>query len=444
MNALIDMLPPCSIDAEEAVLGSMIAFQDSIVDIRAAISADDFFIVKHRMIYEAITSLYMLRQGVDYVTIVKELEKRQNLEEIGGPAFISRLLNSTPNFVHGPYYANIVAETAKRRRLIEAASSIAQLAYNQQGDIDEQISQSRAMLSDVDGQETEARSITQVAGGVFDQLVEWHETPLKPGEVRGTTCGLKSIDLMIGGFEPRKLYVMAARPAMGKSSLAFQMGFDMARRTSKRVLMFSIEMSADEVVQRWISRLIRVPFDDLKRGNIGPEKWQEIVKAYSHISELAIIINDSSRMTIGKMEADISRYTDLGLVIVDHLGLMSDALMKGENETHRIGRVTWAFKQFAKIYDVPVLAISQLNRGVEARRDKRPLLSDLRESGDIEQNADVVLMLYRDDYYNESSKTKGICEVIPRKVRSGDSNAMAKLYFNRSITEFGEISHDNA
>lgn len=433
-------MPPCSIEAEEATIGAMLVYQDSIIGVKSVVNSEDFYIIKNRIIFDSICSLHEHRQPVDIVTVVHELERRNQLQEIGGAGYLSHLINTTPSFLNGDGYCQIVAETAKRRRLIEAASNIAKIAYDEQGNIEDQISQARSFLASIDNAESGTRTVQQVAGEVYDQLVEWHEHPLKPGQVRGLSCGLPSLDKMLGGFEKSKLYILAARPAMGKSSLAFQMGFDAAKIASKPVIIFSIEMSADEVIQRWISRLIRVPFDEMKRGNIPEQKWDEIIKAYTLISELPMVINDNARMTISKIESEISRYQDLGLVIIDHIGLMSDPLGKNENETHRLGRISWAFKQFAKIYKAPVLAVSQLNRGVEGRRDKRPLLSDLRESGDIEQNADVVLMLYRDDYYNANSKTKNICEVIPRKVRSGDSSAMAELFFNKSITEFGEVA----
>ena len=432
-------MPPCSEEAEEATIGAMLVYSDAIIGVKAVVNADDFFITKNRMIFDAICELYAKRLPVDIVTVTHELDRRGQLSEIGGAAYLSRLINTTPTFLNGEGYSQIVAETAKRRRLIEAATNIAKLAYDEAGDIDDQTAQARAIIAAVNGIESGTRTINQVAGDVYDQLVDWHENPLHPGQVRGLSCGLPSIDRMLGGFEPKRLYILAARPAMGKSSLAFQMGYEAARLSHKTVVIFSIEMSADEVVQRWISRAIRIPFDDMKRGNIPEQKWSDIIRAYSLISELPIIVNDNARMTIGKVESEISKHQDLGLVIIDHLGLMSDPLMKGESETNRLGRISWAFKQFSKIYDVPVLAVSQLNRGVEARRDKRPMLSDLRESGNIEQNADVVLMLYRDEYYNPNTQAKSICEVIPRKVRSGNSGLMAELYFNKCLTEFGEI-----
>lgn len=432
-------MPPCSIESEEATLGSMLVFQDAIIAARSVVSSDDFYTIKNRLVFDAICHVHSERLSVDVLTVGRELERRGQLMEVGGASYLSMLLNNTPSALNVETYARDVSDTARRRRMIEAAGEIARLAYDEKGRIDDQISAARAALSKIEVQDSGTRDIAQVASDVYDQLVDWHERPLKPGQVRGVSCGLRSIDLMLGGFEPKKLYVLAARPAMGKSSLAFQIAFDIAKQ-GKRVLIFSIEMSADEVMQRWISRLIRVPFDDLKRGNIPTEKWEDITRSYALISEMKIVINDSARMTLGKIESEISKYSDIDLVVLDHLGLMADPILKGENESHRLGRLTWGFKQFSKIYHVPFMAVCQLNRGVEGRKDKRPMLSDLRESGDIEQNADVVLMLYRDDYYEQDSKRKGICEVIPRKVRSGDSNCFSELYFEKSLTEFGEIA----
>ncbi len=438
MNQVL-VMPPCAIESEEATLGSMLIFPEAIITARSIIQADDFYTIKNKMVFEAICKCHSERKPVDIVTIRKELERAGHLDEIGGSAYLSELMVKTPSALNIEGYARDVRDSARRRRMIQAASDIAKLAYDELGRIDDQISAARAALAKIEIQESGTRDIAQASGDVYDQLVDWHDHPLKPGQVRGLSCGLKSIDLMLGGFEPRKLYVVAARPAMGKSTLAFQMAFDIAKQ-GKRVLIFSIEMSADEIIQRWISRMIRVPFDDLRRGNISDEKWPLIVNAYETIANMPIVINDAARLTLGMIEAEISRYTDTSLVVLDHLGLMSDPILKGENESHRLGRLTWAFKQFSKIYRVPFVAVCQLNRGVEARKDKRPMLSDLRESGDIEQNADVVMVLYRDEYYDANTKRKGICEVIPRKVRSGNSSAVAELYFEKSLTEFGELA----
>lgn len=438
MNQVM-VMPPNAIESEEATLGSMLIFPEAILTARSIVQPDDFYTIKNRIVFEAICKCHAERKPVDIVTIRKELERVGHLDEIGGVAYLSELMVKTPSALNIEGYARDVFDTARRRRMIQAASDIAQLAYDEKGRIDDQISAARAALAKIETQESGTRDIAQVAGDVYDQLIEWHDHPLKPGQVRGLSCGLKSIDLMLGGFEPKKLYVLAARPAMGKSTLAFQTAFDVAKQ-GKRVLIFSIEMSADEITQRWISRMIRVPFDDMKRGNITEDKWPLITRAYETIANMPIVINDSARLTLGVIEAELSRYTDTALVVLDHLGLMADPLLKGESESHRLGRLTWAFKQFTKIYHVPFMAVCQLNRGVEARKDKRPMLSDLRESGDIEQNADVVMVLYRDEYYDPNSKRKGICEVIPRKVRSGNSSAVAELYFEKSLTEFGELA----
>jgi replicative DNA helicase len=434
---VIPQLPPFNDEAEEAMLGSMLIHIDAILAARGIVNAEDFYIIKNRLIYAAIVELHTLRQPIDLITVADRLGAR--FDEIGGAVYLSHLLNVVPSALNVEGYAAIVREAALRRRLLDAASQIAQLAYATDGRIDDQISESRGALAGVDAGATDSRDILQVVSKVYDQLSDWSHNPLAPGQVRGQSCGLRGIDQMLGGFEPEKLYVIAARPAMGKSSLAFQIGFDMAQRWYKRVLMFSIEMSDEEVVHRQISRMIRVPADDLKRGSIPDSKWPEIVNAYDVIAAMPLVINDSARMTLSKIEATIARYDHVDLVIVDHLGLMSDPALKGENQTQRIGRITWGMKQIAKIYHLPFLAICQLNRGVEGRQDKRPLLSDLRDSGDIEQNADDVLMLYRDSYYDANSKEPNICEVIPRKIRSGDADTITKLYFNKALTEFAEV-----
>ena len=431
-------IQPANVEAEEALLGSMLIHGDAILAARSVVNAEDFHVIKNQWIYSAIVDLYTARHPVDIITVADRLGER--LAEVGGPLYLSQLIGSVPSALNVAGYAAIVREAALRRRMLDAAGKIAQLAYDTDGRIDDQISESRGVLSQVDAGASESRDILQVASSVYDKLSDWSHNPLLPGQVRGQACGLRGIDLMLGGFEPERLYVLAARPAMGKSSLAFQIGFDLAEK-GKRVLIFSIEMSDEEIVQRQISRKIRIPADDLKRGNIPEDKWLDITYAYDLIAGLPLVINDSARMTLSKIEATVAQFDHVDLVIVDHIGLMSDPMLKGENQTQRIGRITWGMKQIAKIYHLPFLAICQLNRNVEARQDKRPLLSDLRDSGDIEQNADAVLMLYRDVYYNQNTLEPNICEVIPRKIRSGNADTFCKLWFEKSLVDFKELEY---
>lgn len=431
-------LAPHNIEAEESLLGSILIDPECVKSAASIVKASDFFIVKHGWIYTAMHDLYTRGMPIDFVTLCDALEKRGQLAEIGGSAFVSHLMCVVPTALHAYAYAKMVVDAAIRRGLLSAASDIAQLAYDENGDTEAQRAKAMRLVADVRGGRTTARSISEVAGDLFDKISDWSNSPLLPGQVRGLSTGFRSIDLLLGGLEGGLLYILAGRPGMGKSALAFQMGHNVAKQ-DRRVAVFSLEMNAQQVLSRLVCADSKITWDTIKRGNVASEQWHTLICNISDASNLKMTIDDSSRLTTAAIDSTLAKLGDIDLCIVDHLGLLNDSIVKGENETLRLGRISWALKQIAKDYRIPVLSVCQLNRNVDGRDNKRPVLADLRQSGNIEENADVVLMMYRDEYYKPDTSTPGVTEIWPRKLREGDSSSLAELYFHKQYVTFCDL-----
>jgi replicative DNA helicase len=442
-------LPPTNVpdltsaDAERAVLGALILGSEVCLPaVRSFVQPGDFSIVRHRWIYDACLHLAERSMPVDYVTVTEELDKRGQLVELGGPAYVSGLTNAIATPYHAEGYARLVADTSARRGLLRAASEIAKMAYEADGDIDSKIAKALRELMSIRRVNDLTFSASEVASEVYDMIERWNDEPLPADGVRGMSCGIRAIDKMLGGFERKLLYVLAARPSMGKSSLAMQIALNMAH-AGLRVCVFSLEMTRHQIVERWMCGMANVRRDDLRRGSVAGDKWPDMAQAMSNISVLPIHLNDSARVTSSQIESEVSRLSPLDLAVVDHLHLVAgNEYRNGDDEVQRVGRVSWVMKQVAKDYNLPMLAVCQLNRGVENRNDKRPILSDLRQSGEIEQNADAVLMLYREDYYRQGEPNyipTNIAEVLPRKLRDGDTDTMAELYFDKEHTRYAAV-----
>lgn len=423
-------IPPCSIESEEAVIGSCLIDPDAILRVMGQIDPADFYIVKNQLTYDAMLALYRRRQPIDFVTLSKELEDRKQLSEIGGPAYISQMINAVPTAIHAEGYAHIVKRKAIRRKMLQAASDLAQLAYDEDGDEYEQLSAARSKIADITIPGMRTETAAQVSSRVYDWIGENYANKLKPGEVRGIPTGLIDYDVMTGGIRKKILQVGAGRPGMCKSSLYHQVGF-MAAEHGARVAIFSLEMTNDEVMQRQQSRLTHVPFEALESGNIDDADWPKITDAYNNLASLPVFIDDVPNPTVGYIESVILKHGPFDLVVVDHLGLMSEVqLAKPHEMVHVVGKTARHFKSIAKDHDTQVILISQLSRRVEERDDKRPVLSDLRDSGNIEEHADEVYMLYRDEYYDPNTDKKNICEVIRRKGRNKAQRKICNLYWN--------------
>lgn len=436
MAATPDKMVPCNIEAEEAVLGSLLIDPEAIYRVSSFLKPEDFYIVKNGWIYDAIRSLHERRQPVDFLTVCDELENHEQLAEIGGPAYISSLINAVPTAIHVEAYAHIVERTALRRRLIATASQIASFAYEEDQNVDEVIDRSEAALFSI-SQRRVARDlvpIKQVLTDYYDRIAYLYE---HRGEPLGVPTSFIDLDRLLGGMQRSDLIIVAARPGVGKTSMLLAIALSAARKYKQKVAVFSLEMSNEQLVQRLISSETGIDSQRLRLGDLQEDEWPKFVEAAGRLSDTMMFIDDTPGLSALQLRTKARRLHaeyGLDLVMVDYLQLMSGDF-RSENRVQEISYISRALKGLARELNVPLVAASQLSRAVEQRHDKRPILSDLRDSGSIEQDADVVMFIYRDELYNPDSELKNIADVIVSKHRHGPTGTV-QLFFRKHLAQF--------
>lgn len=430
---------PQNIEAEEAVLGSLLIDPDGIIRISTFLQPEDFYVQRHGWIYAAIRDLHERREPADLVTLTDDLERKGQLAEIGGPAFLTGLINATPTSIHVEYYARIVERTAVLRRLIDAAGQIAKLAYQDVDDVDEVVDRAESIVFGVSEKRVsrELVPIRQVLDEFYDRIEYLYE---HQGEIIGIPTGLADLDKLLGGFQRSDLVIIAGRPGMGKTSLALSIALQAARKWDKRVGIFSLEMSNEQVVQRLVSAETGIDSQRLRLGAIHEDEWPVLVQATSLLSGTQIYIDDTPAISALEMRTKSRRiHAEYGLdmIIVDYLQLMRGDF-RSENRVQEISFISRSLKGLARELNIPVVALSQLSRAVESRHDKRPMLSDLRESGSIEQDADVVMFVYRDEIYDPDTEFPSIAELRVAKHRSGPTGIFS-VYFKKELAQFVDL-----
>lgn len=435
-----DKLQPHNIEAEEAVLGALLIDPDAIIRISTFLKPDAFFLQRNRWIFEAIFSLHERREPTDLVTLTDELNRRDQLADIGGPAYLTDLINATPTSIHVEYYARIIERTAVFRRLIDGATQIAQLAYEDSENVEEVIDRAEAIIFGVSEQRTsrDLKPIGQAIDTYYERIdyLSQHQ-----GEIIGIPTNLKDLDKLLGGLQRSDLLILAGRPGMGKTSLALSIALQAARKWDKRVAIFSLEMSDEQLVQRLISAETGIDSQRLRLGQIQEDEWPTLVQATGLLSGTGLFIDDTPALSVMELRTKARRLEaehGLDMIIVDYLQLMRGNL-KSENRQQEISFISRSLKELARELKVPVLALSQLSRAVESRHDKRPMLSDLRESGSIEQDADVVMFVYRDEVYNPDTEYPNVAEIIVAKHRSGPTGIFS-VYFKRHLAQFVDLA----
>jgi replicative DNA helicase len=436
----VDRLPPQNIEAEQSVLGSLLIDRDAIIRIAPYLQPEDFYREVHGEIYAAILDLHERREPADFVTLGDELERQGKLETIGGAAYLTSLINTVPTSIHVEHYAHIVERTAILRRLIEAAGKIAALAYEEAEEVDVVVDRAEQILFEV-SQQRVTRGLTPIKRLLteyYDRIEYLHQ---HQGEMVGLPTGFIDLDKLLGGLQRSDLIIMAGRPGMGKSSLGLTIAHNAALKHKIVVALFSLEMSAEQLVQRLIAGETSISSQRLRIGDIRDIEWDKFVKASGRLAETAIFIDDSASPTPTEIRTKCRRLAaeyGLDLVIVDYLQLMQSGAVRSENRVQEISYISRALKGLARELNVPVVAMSQLSRAVESRQDKRPILSDLRESGSIEQDADVVLFIYRDEMYDENSDRKNIADILVAKHRNGPTGQVS-LRFVAEETRFTDL-----
>lgn len=436
--------PPQNLEAEQSVLGALLMGGGSISELHIEVNlrAEDFYRASHGTIFAAMQALEQRNDPIDVLTVADLLESTGQLEQIGGKSALESLAVAVPALAHVRQYARMVREHALMRALLATAYAIQQQVAERAGTPGELVDQAERAILEVaqDDRRKDFRSIHDLLDFELDKLV----TLSKEGAaITGTPSGFEDLDRMTGGFQPGNLIILAARPSMGKSALMANFCEHAALNADKAVALFSLEMSETELAQRFIASQASVKGDDLRKGRIQDTRWPKIYEASNRLAQSPLFVDDSSELSVLDMRAKSRRLAQqqpngLGLIVVDYLQLMrADRLI--ENRTEAIGTISRGLKQLARELLVPVIALSQLNRGVEQRTDKRPMLSDLRESGAIEQDADLVMMIYRDEYYNEDSDREGIADLIVAKHRNGGLGTV-ELTFQKDYPRFMSYS----
>ena len=441
-------LAPQNIEAEESVLGAMlVAGEPAIAPIAVDVHlhAEDFYRDSHRAIFRSILSLYNKNEAVDVVTVCSELEERGELELAGGTSYVHELASAVPAAGNARYYGEIVRGESKRRQLLNVAHKIVARVAERTGEPRDAVEDAERWLFDVAHAEIsgEFRSIEDVLHEHLDALEQLSRDGVS---ITGTPSGFRDIDDITGGFQKSNLIVLAARPSMGKSALVTNIAESVAVKYGKPVALFSLEMSETELAQRFIASQARMSGDKLRKGQVSRSDWPKVVKACERLNQAPLWIDDSSDIDILELRAKARRLDareqhrgGLGLIVLDYLQLMR-ADRSADSRVEQVGQISRGLKILARELDVPVMAVSQLNRSPELRPDKRPLLSDLRESGQIEQDADLVMFIYRDEYYNRESEDPGTAEIHVAKHRNGPAGLTVKLSFLERFPKFASLA----
>jgi len=431
--AEFERTPPQDVIAEQSVLGGMLLSKDAISDVVEILRERDFYRPAHELIYDAIVDLYGRGEPADPVTVSAELTKRGDLVRAGGAPYLHTLISSVPTAANAGYYAKIIRERAIMRRLVEAGTKIVQLGYTDEGEVDDAVDQAQAEVYAV----TERREsedyvqLSELLPAAYDEIEK-----ISAGVAgQGVKTGFKDLDALTNGFHPGNMIVLAARPAVGKSTL----GLDIARYASihkrETSVIFSLEMSRSEITMRMLSAEARVPLNNIRSGQLGEEEWAKMARRMCEISDAPLFIDDSPNLSLMEIRTKSRRLKqrhELKLIVIDYLQLMTSG-KRVENRQQEVSEFSRQLKLLAKELNVPVVAISQLNRSPEQRSDKKPMLSDLRESGSIEQDADVVILLHREDLYDSQNRS-GEADLIVAKHRNGPTRTItvsAQLHLAR-------------
>ncbi len=432
---------PQNIEAEFGVLGSIIIDPEAITQVADFLHGEDFYRDANRTIYEIIVQLYEQRIPADFITICDVLERQNRLEEVGGPGYITALINQVPTSGNVEYYGHIVERNAIMRRLAHAAGEIAAIAYSE-AEADEALDKAEQAIFTISQNHSHSdfSPIRDLMADYMTKLDQLHE---RRGTIVGVPTGFTDLDRLTGGLQRSDLIILAARPAVGKTSLALSLAHNSAMKHGQSIAVFSLEMSKEQLIQRLLSMDAAIDQQRLRTGWIEDDEWDRIIVAMEGLSQANIWIDDTAGISTTEMRSKARRLQaehGVDLIIVDYLQLMQSMVgnKRNENRVQEVSEISRNLKGLARELNVPVLALAQLSRTVESRQSKVPQLSDLRESGSIEQDADIVMFIYRDDVYNPDSERKNIADIIVAKHRNGPVGEVS-LYFQASQTRFHDL-----
>ncbi len=440
---MIDRVPPQNVEAEQSVLGAMMIEREAISKVSEIIRPEDFYREAHRLIFNAMLELFNKNEAVDLVTVVEVLRRDEKLEGAGGIAYVSALANSVPTAANVVYHARIVEEKALLRQLINTATHVAGMGYEANEEVAVIMDKAEKMILEVASRKAgqEFASIKNIIFDVFDKVSELYSSR---GGITGLPTGFKDLDKLTSGLQPSDLILIAARPSMGKTAFVLNIAQNIAIKEKKSVAFFSLEMSKEQLVQRMLCAEAPIDAQRLRIGELENNDWDKLVRAADRLAAAPIFIDDTAGITVMEMRSKARRLKiehDLQLIIIDYLQLMqgSAGSSRSENRQQEISEISRSLKALARELKVPVIALSQLSRGVESRQVKKPMLSDLRESGSLEQDADIVAFIYREDYYEPETERKNITDIIVAKHRNGPVDSV-QLFFHKQFTKFSDLS----
>lgn len=440
---MLDRIPPQNVEAEQAVLGAMLIEREAISKVAELLRSEDYYREAHRLIYNAMIELFNKNDAVDMVTVIEFLRKEDKLEAAGGIAYVTSLANSVPTAANVLYHARIVEEKALLRQLINAATNIAGMGYEGSEEVTSILDSAEKMILSVSSRKM-GGDFTPIKSIIFEAFNKIEQLYASKGSITGLATGFKDLDRLTSGLQPSDLILIAARPSMGKTAFVLNIAQHIGIAEKKAVAFFSLEMSKEQLVQRMLCAESAIDSQRLRIGELEAKDWTKLVSGADRLSAAPIFIDDTAGITVMEMRSKARRLKieyDLQLIIIDYLQLMqgSGKGKGGENRQQEISEISRSLKALAREINVPVIALSQLSRSVESRQVKKPMLSDLRESGSLEQDADIVAFLYRDDYYNPDSDKKNITEVIIAKHRNGPVDTV-QLFFHKQFTKFSDLS----
>lgn len=440
-----ERLPPQNLEAEQAVLGAILLAPEALVTAMEWVQAEDFYNPIHQMIYTAMIELGEDNQPIDLVTLTAKLHGKQQLENIGNVSYLTKLANAVPTAANVDYYARMIEEKSIIRRLIRIATEIVSEGYTGGEDVGELLSDAEQRILEI--------SMRRSAGGfvaIKDVLMDVYERVETLNQQSDSTIGIPSgfpdLDKMTSGFQRNDLIIVAARPSVGKTAFALNIAQNVGVRAQETVAIFSLEMSAAQLVQRMVCAESNVDASKLRTGSLEDHDWEKLTMAIATLSEAEIYIDDTPGITVMDIRTKCRRLKKergLSLILIDYLQLIHSRGKSMENRQQEVAEISRTLKQIARELEIPVIALSQLSRGVEQRQDKRPLMSDLRESGSLEQDADIVAFLYRDDYYNKDTEKKNIIEIIIAKQRNGPVGTV-ELVFLKNFNKFVNFERNHS
>ena len=437
-----ERIPPHNIEAEQSVIGAVFLDPETFSTASELLMPEDFFRAGHQRIFSAMVQLADKGEPIDLVTVTSFLHNRKELDEAGGVSYLSDVAGSVPTAANIGYYSKIVEEKAMLRRLIRTATDIVTSGFEREDEVDEVLNEAEKSILEVSSRQNAGafKSIKDVLIEVYDDIEQLHH---QSGDITGIASGFRDLDRITSGFQPNDLIIVAARPSVGKTAFALNVAQNVAVNTDENVAIFSLEMGAEQLVSRMLCAEGNIDSQRLRSGQLQADDWSKLTMAMGSLSNAGIYIDDSPGIRVAEIRSKCRRLKQehgLGMILIDYLQLIQGSANSKENRQQEVSEISRSLKALARELNVPLIALSQLSRGVESRQDKRPMMSDLRESGSIEQDADIVGFLYRDDYYDTESEKQNIIEIIISKQRNGPVGSV-ELAFVKEYNKFVDLDH---